>query len=171
MFATTGFYRVSNVYTRQTDGLNAQVTPGATVVVTVTATGLAATIYSDPLLTQTISNATVYADVNGNYSYYIPLNYMVTETISSPSQGGLVINNVGQAGPLVTSLSTTPGVTTYTISMTGITASSHVSFGPTNPAAISGNFPYVLAKTTGSLTVVTSGLAGVQTYDLIITPY
>ena len=170
MFATTGFYRTSNVYSRITDGLNSQVVPGAVVVVTVSSTGLAAVIYSDPLLTQAIPNSTVYADVNGGYGYYLPLNYMVTETISSPSLGGIVIPNIGINGPIVGTLTTT-NATSDVISITGILATSHVSLQPTNAAAATMfTSTYVSSKAAGSITVTHPATSG-ATFDVMITPY
>lgn len=170
MFATTGFYRTSNVYSRITDGLNSQVVPGAVVVVTVTSTGLAAVIYSDPLLTQAITNSTVYADVNGVYGYYLSLNYMVTETISSPSLGSVVIPNIGINGPIVGTLTTT-GAASDVVSITGILSTSHVTLQPTNAsAATMFASTYVSSKSVGSITVTHPATSG-ATFDLIITPY
>lgn len=170
MFATTGFYRTSNVYSQITDGIISQVVPGAVIVVSVTSTGLAATIYSDPLLTLTIPNSTVYADVTGAYSYYIPLNYMVTETISSPNLGSVVIPNIGINGPIVGTLTTTNAVSDV-VSATGILATSHVSLQPTNAAAATMfSSTYVSSKTAGSITVAHPATAN-ATFDVIITPY
>ena len=169
-FATTGWYRQANVTARSTYGLNQQVVPGASVYVTVTSTNLAATIYSDPLLTATIVNSTVTADVNGNYQYYIPLNYLVTETISSPNQGNVVIPNIGIAGPIIGTLTTT-SATSDTFTATGITATSHVSLTPTNStAATMIASVYVSAKSAGSITVSHTGTPG-ATFDVIVTPY
>jgi hypothetical protein len=93
MFATTGFYRNSSVTTRgETTSLHC--VPGAHIRVTETATGAPANIYSDPQMTKLISNSTVVSDLSGNYDYYIPLNYMVTENISSPG-GRITIPNIG----------------------------------------------------------------------------
>lgn len=170
MFATTGFNRVSSAVARATYGLNLQVVPGATVFVTITATNLEANIYSDPLLTAIIPNSTVIADVNGNYNYYIPLNYMVTETISSPNSGNVIIPNIGINGPIVGSLTTTANATDV-VSITGILATSHVSITPTNSvAATMSGAVYVSAKSAGSITVAHPSTAG-ATFDLIITPY
>lgn len=101
--ATTGFHRVSVALARAFQGVTAQVIPNAKVTVTSTATGLAATIYSDPGLSSQITPAVVTADNSGNYGYYIPLNYCVTETITSPGQGTKIIPNIcdhGSALPL-----------------------------------------------------------------------
>lgn len=95
---TAGYHRVSKVLARAPQTVTAQVVPYATVSITSTATGAAAVIYSDPGLSVQISPAVVTADASGNYSYYLPLNYMVTETISSPGQGSVVIPNVGENG-------------------------------------------------------------------------
>lgn len=170
MFATTGFYRTSNVYSRATDSLNSQVVPGATIVVTVTDTNVAATIYFDPLLSQPIANSTVFADVNGLYAYYIPLNYMVTETISSPNLGSVVIPNIGINGPIAGSL-TTSAATSDVISIAGILPTSHVYLQATNAAgATMITSTYVSSKSAGSITVTHPATAG-ATFDVIVTPY
>ena len=96
--STTGFHRVAVALSRAQSGLNAQIVPNATVTVTQTSTGTAATIYSDPLLTSIISPSVVVADNSGNYSYYIALNYCVTETITSPGQGTRTIPNICSNG-------------------------------------------------------------------------
>ena len=169
-FATTGFYRVANVAARQYGTVLQQVVPGASVYVTVTTSNLGANIYSDPLLSALIPNSTVVADVNGNYSYYLPLNYMVTETISSPSGSVVVIPNVGINGPIVGTLTTTSG-SSDVISVTGVLSTSHVSLTPTNSAAATMIASvYVSAKSSGSITVSHSGTSG-ATFDVIITPY
>lgn len=93
--ATTGYHRVQTALARAPQGgVTANVVPNAKITVTNTATGLAATIYSDPLLTARITPSVVTADSSGNYSYYIPLNYCVTETISSPGQGTKTTPNI-----------------------------------------------------------------------------
>ena len=92
--STIGFHRVAVALSRAQSGLNAQIVPNATVTVTQTSTGTAATIYSDPLLTSIISPSVVVADNSGNYGYYIALNYCVTETITSPGQGTRTIPNI-----------------------------------------------------------------------------
>lgn len=97
--STSGFHRVSQVITRGNSGVTAQVVPSARVFVQNTNTGAAATIYSDPNLTLTIPGAVVTSDFYGNYGYYLPLNTCVTENISSPSQGSLIIPNIcGNSG-------------------------------------------------------------------------
>ena len=117
--ATSGFHRVSQVITRGNSGVTAQVVPSARIFVQNTSTGLAAVIYSDPLLTLTIPGAIVTSDFNGNYSYYTPLNTCYTENISSPSQGSLIIQNIcGNSGlslPLAT-LNGGTGTTTAPLS-------------------------------------------------------
>lgn len=90
---TAGFHRVNQVLGRG-NGVQAVIVPNATVIVTSTATGLAATIYSNPGLTSLIIPSVVTADSRGNYSYYLPLNYCVTEKISSPGQDNVVIVNI-----------------------------------------------------------------------------
>lgn len=92
--ATTGFHRVSQVIARANTGVTATVVPYASVYITNQSTGALATIYSDPLLSVQIASGMVTADANGNYSYYIPLNYCVHESISSPGQGSFGIDNI-----------------------------------------------------------------------------
>jgi hypothetical protein len=130
---TAGYHRVGKVLARAPQSVTAQVVPSATVAVTTTSTGAVATIYSDPGLTVRITNGKVTADASGNYSYYIPLNYMVTETISSPGQGNQVISNVGSNGGS--------------------------SFNPASPGPIGGTTPSTGAFTTVTVgtTVITTG--------------
>ena len=64
---TTGLHRFSNVTTRSQFGVLQEVVPGATVYVTVTSTGLAATIYSDPGMTIQIPGALITTDTSGWY--------------------------------------------------------------------------------------------------------
>ena len=167
---TTGFHRISNVTTRGPQGVELQSVPGASVYVTLTSTGAEATIYSDPALSIAITGSLVTADVQGNFDYYIPLNYSVTETISSPSGAPLTIVNVVQNGPLVTSLTTTAAATD-TVTLAGITATSHAFLQPTNSgAAAMLSSTYVSAKAAGNITVTHPVSAGAE-FDVIITPY
>ena len=92
--ATIGFHRVNQLLQRGTSGTYAQIVPRGTVQVTSTATGLLATIYRDPLLTSQITSGSVTSDANGNYDYYIPLNYCVDEAVSSPGQGSYTTKNI-----------------------------------------------------------------------------
>ncbi len=167
---TTGYHRISNVVTRGPFGVEQQAVPGATILVTLTSTGGVATIYSDPLMSITITGALITADTQGNYDYYIPLNYNVTETISAPNGGLITLINVVQNGPLVGSLTTT-AATSDTVSIVGITASSHVALQPTNAtAATMLTSTYVSAKSAGSITV-THPVTASATFDVIVTPY
>jgi hypothetical protein len=167
---TTGFHRIGNVTTRAQSGVEQQVVPGAQVYVTLTSTGAAATIYSDPALSITILGSLVTADNFGSYDYYIPLNYSVTETISSANGALLTIYNVVQNGPLIGTLTTT-AATTDVVSITGILSTSHVSFTPTNAAAATMiASTYVSNKAEGSITITHPATAN-ATFDLIITPY
>jgi len=172
-FATTGFYRESTVTSLASGTITQQVVPGATIYVTTTAGNVAASIYSDPLLSAVIPNSTVVSDIDGNYSYYIPLNYMVTETISAPYLGTLIIPNVGINGPIVGTLTTT-AASSDPVSITGVLSTSHVSLQATNAAAatmvLTSPGVYVSAKSAGSITVTHPTTAG-ATFDVIITPY
>ena len=142
--ATIGYHRISRVLARAPQNVTAQVVPNAKVSVTVTATGLAATIYSDPLLSIPINPPVVTADLNGNYSYYIPLSYLVTETISSPGQGNSVVSNVGEnsATAVVTAFASPPpigSVTPNTGAFTTLTASTSAqiaALGSVTPGTI-----------------------------------
>jgi hypothetical protein len=167
---TTGFHRISSVTTRAPFAVELQAVPGASIYVTLTSTGAAATIYSDAALSIAIPGSLVTADVLGNYDYYIPLNYSVTETISSPSGSLMTITNVVQNGPLVTSFTTT-AATTDTVTLAGVPATSHAILQPTNSvAATMLTSTYVSAKAAGSITVTHPVSAG-ATFDIIITPY
>jgi len=92
--ATTGYHRVSQVFTKSSSNTTAMVVPYAKITVTGTGSGTSATIYSDPILTSQISPSMVTADGSGNYSYYIPLNYCVNETVSSPGMGTYTTQNI-----------------------------------------------------------------------------
>ena len=97
--ATTGFHRVSQVIARAPlNSVTAQVVPYATIVLTSTASGTAAAVYSDPLLSVGIPNSTLTADGSGNYDYYFALSYCVTETIMTPEGGITVIPNICSNG-------------------------------------------------------------------------
>ena len=91
---TTGYHRFSQVTARATGGSNLVVQPYAKVYVTSTASGTVATIYSDPLLAIPIVGATVTADGNGNYGYYIPLGYCVNERVAYPGAGSITTTNI-----------------------------------------------------------------------------
>ncbi len=91
---TTGNHRFSNVTQRSQYGVLQQVVPGATIYVTVTSTGLAATIYSDPGMTIQIPGALITADPSGYYEYYIPAAYNVTEQITSTDGLNVTISNI-----------------------------------------------------------------------------
>jgi hypothetical protein len=93
---TTGFHRVNNVTQRALYSTFQQVVPGATIYVTLTSTGSGAVIYSDPALSIVIEGSLITADPYGFYDYYIPLNYNVTETITSVSGLEIVVTNIVQ---------------------------------------------------------------------------
>ena len=109
---TTGFHRVNQVFSRASGSSYVQVQPYATIFVTSTASGSAATIYSDPLLTIAIAGSVVTADANGNYNYYMPLNYCVTEAVSYPGGGTITTPNLcGNTGTVQTPVSIANGGT------------------------------------------------------------
>lgn len=167
---TTGFHRIGSVTTRAQSGIEQQVVPNASIYVTLTSTGAAAIIYSDPGMSISISGSLVVADVTGAYDYYIPLNYSVTETISSPSGALLALVNVVQNGPLVASLTTTAN-TTDTVILAGALSTSHFSVQPTNAAAATMlTSTYISSKSAGSF-VVTHPATAAATFDIIVTPY
>jgi hypothetical protein len=93
--ATTGYHRFSNITARAPYSTTQTVVPGATIYVTGTSTGSGATIYSDPAMSVIIPGSLITADPSGWYEYYIPLNYMVTETITSTSGLDFTLINVG----------------------------------------------------------------------------
>lgn len=167
---TTGYHRIGNVTTRASFGLELQAVPGASIFVTSTLTATAATIYSDPLLTVAISGSILTSDQYGNYSYYMPLNYCVTETITAPNGGVSVTPNISAPGPLVGSLTTT-SATSDTVTITGAKSTSHVSLQPTNSAAAGMlSSTYVSAKSSNSITITHPGTSG-ATFDIIVTSY
>jgi hypothetical protein len=92
--ATTGYHRVNQLLARGTSGVTAQIVPNGSIYVTNTVTGATATIYSDPGLSSQITSGLVTSDKNGNYDYYIPLNYCVNETVSAPGQGSYTTENI-----------------------------------------------------------------------------
>ena len=51
---------------------------------------------ANPVVASTLQQATLFVqfDASGNYGYYIPLNYCVTETISSPGQSFIPTPNI-----------------------------------------------------------------------------
>lgn len=111
---TIGYHVIGKALAR---GNSAQVVivPNGTITVTGTATGLAATIYYDPLLTILNTSATVTSDNNGNYGYYIPLNYCVNEQLSYPgSTPFTTVNICGNTGNLATPISIANGGTSAT---------------------------------------------------------
>ena len=59
---TTGYHRYSNVTQRSTYGVIQEVVLGATIYVTLTATGDGAVIYSDPGLSVVIEGSLITAD-------------------------------------------------------------------------------------------------------------
>ena len=130
--ATIGYHRINQVLARAPQSVTAQVVPYAKVSVTDTTTGLAATIYSDPLLTALISPPVVTADANGNYDYYIPLSYCVTESITSPGQGIQNISNICSNGVNipVTIADGGTGATTAAGAFTNIVAPGGTFTGP-----------------------------------------
>lgn len=145
--ATTGYHRVEQVIARSNSGVAAQVVPGATIFVTNTATGVAATIYYDPLLSSLITNSTVVTDVNGDYSYYIANNYCVTENISSPGQGSYTIPNVcvNSSGGSITSSAQ------FEIPFFSASGTSNMLTGsPTLLTDVSGNFYDTLLANTNT---------------------
>ena len=104
--ATTAYHRLNQVLQRAPQGgATAQVVPYATVYVTNTSSGTAAAIYSDPGLSIAIAGATVTADSNGNYGYYIALQSCVNERITYPGGGSITYTNVCS--------NTSPGVTSF----------------------------------------------------------
>ncbi len=160
--ATTGYHRVGQVLARGSSGTEAVVQPFSNIAVTSTATGLAATIYSDPLLTAPISPSVVTADEMGNYDYYLPLNYCVNESISYPSSGGITIANV-----CVNSSTTSGTVNHGTIGQlayyatTGTAVSGEnfatIAQGGTNASTVAGAWTNILAGSLGAANTVLAG--------------
>ena len=149
---TTGYHRVNQLLQRGTSGAYAQIVPRGTIHVTSTATGLLATIYRDPLLTSQIASGSVTSDANGNYDYYIPLNYCVDETVSSPGAGSYTTTNIcGNTGSSVALFatppvlgSTTPNVVNGTsasfsgtlVAGVSVSAQTNITYTPTTSAEL-----------------------------------
>lgn len=168
---TTGFHRVSNVQQLVSLGITLQAVPYAQILVSLTSTGAVATIYSDPALSVPITGATVTADKYGNYDYYIPLNYSVTETITFLNNSYTrTISNICSNGPLVTTLTTTAN-TSDTVTLTGVLSTSHVFLQPTNSSAATMlTSTYVSSVSAGSFVVTHPNTSG-ATFDIMVTPY
>ena len=165
--ATSGYSRFGQVLARAPQGVGAQIVPYATISVTTSATGVAATIYSDPGLTDQIIPPVLTADGNGMYQYYIPMNYMVTETISSPNQGSFVLPNIGEnteetlnladPGPIGQGTGAVPSSATFTSLIvqgtltTGLTSAGVVTTNSSGVLSSSGKSP------TGSGAAITTG--------------
>lgn len=104
--ATTAYHRLGQVFQRAPQGgVTAQVVPYASIYVTNTSSGTAATIYSDPGLSVGIAGSVVTADQNGNYGYYAALQSCLTERITYPGGGSITYTNVCS--------NTSPGVTSF----------------------------------------------------------
>ena len=91
---TAGYHRLNQVTARASGAPYLVAQPGAKIHVTKTSDGTAATIYSDPGMSIAVPGATVTADYNGNYGYYLPLSYCVTERISYPGSGNITTSNI-----------------------------------------------------------------------------
>jgi hypothetical protein len=166
---TTGNHRYANVTERSQFGVLQQVVPGATVYVTVTSTGLAATIYSDPGMTIVIPGALITTDTSGFYEYYLPVAYNVTEQITAPSGMNVTISNIVLNGNVLVGSLTTTASATDTVTLTGVTASSHVSLTATNAAAAAMiAATYVSSKSANTL-VITHPASSGATFDIIAT--
>ncbi len=131
---TTGNHRFSNVTQRSQFGVLQEVVPGATVYVTDTSTGNAATIYSDPGMTIQIPGALITTDPSGGYEYYIPVAYNVTENITAPSGLNVTISNIvlnGNGGflPLTGGTLTGPLAGTSADFSSTVTGSSFIGAG------------------------------------------
>jgi len=165
--ATTGYHRVSQVLARSNGGVKAEVVPYATVVVTSASTGSAATIYSDPGLSSPISGATVTADPNGNYDYYMALGYCVNEAISSPSQGSQTVSNVCSNGSFngggtINGSLTVGALTAVALSNAGTPTGTPSTTGGT--VAAGSNYAYIVAiDAAGNHTAATNESALVTT--------
>ena len=170
---TTGWNRISNATSVALGSITLQATPFAQVYVTSTASGGAATIYSDPLLSIAVPGSLVTADGAGNYSYYLPLNYCVTETVTAPNEvGTVIIPNIVQNGPIVASLTTTAN-TSDTVNITGVLSTSHVALTATNStaAALLYTSPGVYVTVAGGSVTVHHPATASGTFSLLITPY
>ena len=165
--ATTGFHRSSQALARATGSQYVVVQPNAVVYVTSTATGTVATIYSDPLLSISIPSGSVVADQNGNYGYYININYCVNEQISYPGGGSQTTTNIcGNTGTISTPVSIANG---GTASSTAAGAAANIVNG--NPIAPSGVIDSAL--TPGTSAICPHGTSGAFTTTgcLVVTSF
>jgi hypothetical protein len=84
----------------------------------------------------------------------------------------LTLADGAQSTVLATSLTTTLNGSPYTISLAGLTSSSHVSITPTNSVAAADNATgsvYVGTKGAGTVVINTGATAG-ETFDIVATP-
>ncbi len=161
---TTGYHRVGQVLARGSSGVEAVIQPYSTIAVTSTATDMAATIYSDPLLTAPIIPSVVTADEGGNYDYYLPLGYCVTETISYPSAGGIVIQNICVISSTTTGLinsGTTGQLAYYASNGTTISGENFATIvqGGTGAMTAGGAWTNILAGSSAAANTVLAGPA------------
>lgn len=91
---TAGFHRFAQAIVRSPQNTTALIAPYATVTVSNTGSGLAATIYSDPAMGFPITGGILQADQNGNYGYYMAFGICVTEAVSYPSFGATTTTNI-----------------------------------------------------------------------------
>lgn len=134
--ATAGYHRTNQAIARGSSGVTAVIVPYASVYVTSSATGTLATIYSDPGLSVPILTGMVSADANGNYGYYIALNYCVNERISSPGAGNILITNVcanSSPASVTASVANIAGLRSYNGSATILNVIGYYSATLTSP--------------------------------------
>jgi lysophospholipase L1-like esterase len=167
---TSGYHRVAQVFARAPQSVTSQVVPYASVTVTVNSTGAPATIYSDPQLSSLISPPTITADDSGNYDYYVPLSYLVAETISSPGQGVQTIYNIGQyagTGGGVSQIVAGANVTLSPSGGTGVVTinAANSTFNPAVPGNIGFGTPAALNAT--AVTAQTYGYGSKPTTALV----
>ena len=170
---TTGWHRLGSVTSRATFGLEQQTVPGASILVTETGSGALANIFSDPLLSVRIPGSLLTADQDGNYDYYLGLNYCVTESISAPNGGLAVLVNISQNGPIAVSFVTSANPSD-TLSVIGASSNSHVVLFPTNAIAatmvMTSPGVYVSDKIADSITI-THPVTNDAAFDMLVTTY
>jgi hypothetical protein len=164
---TTGFHRTNQLLARSPQGVTANVVPNGTIYVVSTATNTPATIYSDPLLTIPIANSIVTTDTNGNYGYYAPLNYCVTEQVSSAGQGAYSIPNICQQSGSGTPVGTLSDVQ-YHGSGSSFAGNGNFTTDGAGNVTLAGILAAASASFSGSISALNGTFTGTGTFGAVV---